>query len=98
MLHVNQTSLFVKLFHLYCNYAQDAATGIVVEGHLCCLDLRFFFYKSAFAADTAPAEGTPYCLLPGQSLMRMESDMKSDYPRIGLFLGLTLLAMFAVPL
>jgi hypothetical protein len=28
----------------------------------------------------------------------MESDMKSDYPRIGLFLGLTLLAMFAVPL
>jgi len=30
--------------------------------------------------------------------MRMESEMKSGHPRIGLFLGLTLLAMFAVPL
>lgn len=43
-------------------------------------------------------KGAPYCLLPGQSLMRMESEMKSGHPRIGLFLGLTLLAMFAVPL
>lgn len=43
-------------------------------------------------------KGAPYCLLPGQSLLRMESEMKSGHQRIGLFLGLTLLAMFAVPL